>query len=177
MGELRASGAEVRVYATDVTRADDVTRLLASMDAELPPLRGIVHAAGVIADGVLAQLDAERLRTVLAPKVQGAWNLHAQTLGRPLDFFVMFSSAASMLGSPGQGNYAAANAFMDVLAHHRRAAGLPALSVNWGPWAEVGRLRWRRTGATGWPCAAWATCRQHKPWMRWGACWRRRPRR
>ncbi|QQR41971.1 SDR family NAD(P)-dependent oxidoreductase [Myxococcus xanthus] len=138
LGELRTSGAEVRVYAADVTRADDVTRLLASMDAELPPLRGIVHAAGVIADGVLAQLDAERLRTVLAPKVQGAWNLHAQTLGRPLDFFVMFSSAASMLGSPGQGNYAAANAFMDVLAHHRRAAGLPALSVNWGPWADVG---------------------------------------
>ncbi|AKQ65466.1 Malonyl CoA-acyl carrier protein transacylase [Myxococcus hansupus] len=135
---LRANGVTVRVYATDVTRADEVRRLLTALEAELPPLRGIVHAAGVIADGVLAQLDASRLRSVLAPKVQGAWNLHAQTLDRPLDFFVMFSSAASLLGSPGQGNYAAANAFMDVLAHHRRAAGLPALSINWGPWADVG---------------------------------------
>ncbi|NTX34336.1 SDR family NAD(P)-dependent oxidoreductase [Myxococcus sp. CA033] len=138
LGELRAGGVEVRVYGADVTSAAEVARLLGTMDAELPPLRGIVHAAGVIADGVLTQLDETRLRTVLAPKVQGAWNLHAQTQGRPLDLFVMFSSAASMLGSPGQGNYAAANAFMDVLAHHRHAAGLPALSVNWGPWAEVG---------------------------------------
>ncbi|SEL14132.1 Acyl transferase domain-containing protein [Stigmatella aurantiaca] len=138
LGELRESGAEVRVYRADVTSAADVARLLETIDSELPPLRGIVHAAGVIADGVLTQLDEPRLRAVLAPKVQGAWNLHAQTQGRPLELFVMFSSAASMLGSPGQGNYAAANAFMDVLAHHRRAAGLPALSVNWGPWADVG---------------------------------------
>ncbi|MCP3097313.1 SDR family NAD(P)-dependent oxidoreductase [Myxococcus sp. K15C18031901] len=138
LGALRAEGVEVRAYPADVTRADDVARLLSSVDAELPPLRGVVHAAGVIADGVLTQLDAERLRAVLAPKVQGAWNLHVQTLGRPLDAFVMFSSAASVLGSPGQGNYAAANAFMDALAHHRRAAGLPALSLDWGPWAEVG---------------------------------------
>ncbi|WP_257460229.1 type I polyketide synthase [Archangium lipolyticum] len=136
--ELRASGAGVRVHRADVTSDADVVRLLESIDAEPRPLRGIVHAAGVIADGVLTQLDEPRLRTVLAPKVQGAWNLHVRTQGRPLDFFVMFSSAASVLGSPGQGNYAAANAFMDALAHHRRAAGLPALSVNWGPWADVG---------------------------------------
>nr|AQW44888.1 polyketide synthase [Corallococcus coralloides] len=135
---LRATGANVRVYRADVSREEDVARLLAGIDAELPPLRGVLHAAGVIADGVLMQLDEARLRAVMAPKVQGTWNLHARTLGRPLDFFVMFSSAASVLGSPGQGNYAAANAFMDALAHHRLAAGLPALSINWGPWAEVG---------------------------------------
>ncbi|AGC45620.1 polyketide synthase [Myxococcus stipitatus DSM 14675] len=135
---LRAAGADVRVYRADVSREEDVAGLLASIDAELPVLRGVFHAAGVIADGVLTQLDERRLRAVMAPKVQGAWNLHTGTLGRPLDVFVMFSSAASVLGSPGQGNYAAANAFMDALAHHRVAAGLPALSINWGPWAEVG---------------------------------------
>ncbi|XXY48825.1 SDR family NAD(P)-dependent oxidoreductase [Sorangium sp. So ce269] len=138
LAALRERGAEVRVHPADVAHEGDVARLLAAIDAELPPLRGIVHAAAVLDDGVLLRLDAARLSAVLRPKVHGAWNLHAQTLGRRLDFFVMFSSAASLLGSPGQGNYAAGNAFLDALAHHRRAAGLHGLSVDWGPWAEVG---------------------------------------
>ena len=102
------------------------------------PLRGIVHAAGVLDDGVVERQTAERLARVLAPKVRGAWHLHVQTAGLPLDFFVCFSSMASLLGSPGQSSYAAANAFLDGLAHHRRAAGLPGLSINWGPWADAG---------------------------------------
>lgn len=105
--------------------------------ASVPPLRGIVHAAGVLDDGVLSNLTWERLVNVMAPKLAGAWNLHAATLDVPLDFFVLFSSAASVLGSPGQGNYAAANAFLDSLAHHRHALGLTGTSVNWGPW-DVG---------------------------------------
>ena len=89
-------------------------------------------------DGVLVNLNAERLRKVMEPKVQGAWNLHSLTAGAPLEHFVLFAAAGSLLGSPGQGNYAAANAFLDALAFHRRGLGLPALSVDWGAWADVG---------------------------------------
>jgi acyl carrier protein len=95
---------------------------------------------------VLARLNAERLARVMRPKVRGAWNLHLQTQALPLDFFVCFSSVASILGSSGQSNYAAANAFLDALSHHRRSCGLPALSINWGPWSEAGMaagLRYR----------------------------------
>jgi myxalamid-type polyketide synthase MxaB len=102
------------------------------------PLRGIIHAAGVLDDGVLLKQNWERFDRVMAPKVQGAWNLHLATQDLSLDFFVCFSSIASLIGSPGQGNYAAANAFMDALAHYRRGLGLPALTVNWGVWADVG---------------------------------------
>jgi myxalamid-type polyketide synthase MxaE and MxaD len=112
--------------------------VLAEMDRDLPPLRGIIHAAGVIDDGLLLQQDWERFTSVMAPKVAGAWNLHTLTLRRPLDFFVMFSSMAAVVGSLGQGSYAAANAFMDGLAAYRRAQGLSGLSINWGPWADVG---------------------------------------
>src|SRR6185295_10806230 len=89
-------------------------------------------------DGLLLQLTPERLRRVLAPKAAGAWNLHGLTRADLIERFILFSSASGLLGAPGQANYAAANAYLDALAHHRHAQGLPALSINWGPWAEVG---------------------------------------
>ena len=104
----------------------------------MPPLRGVIHCAGVIDDGVLVEQTWERFHTVMSPKVLGTWNLHQATLNCDLQFFIMFSSVASMLGSPGQGNYSAANAFMDAMAYYRRATGLPGMSLNWGAWAEVG---------------------------------------
>jgi phthiocerol/phenolphthiocerol synthesis type-I polyketide synthase C len=135
---LRAAGVEVVVVRGDVARADQLAAVLESIDASMPPLRGVVHAAGILDDGILARLDGQRLRDVMAPKVEGAWNVHALTGDRALDFFVLVSSAAALLGSPAQAHYAAANAFLDALAWHRRAEGRPALSINWGPWAEVG---------------------------------------
>lgn len=135
---LEARGVHVLVAQADVAVAADVTALFAQIDALGVPLRGIIHAAGVLDDGVLRQQNAERFAGVLGPKVQGAWHLHQQSCDRPLDFFVCFSSVASLLGSPGQGNYAAGNAFMDALVHYRRGLGLAGQSINWGPWAEAG---------------------------------------
>ncbi len=135
---LRAAGAEVTVAQGDVAKSSDVAAALASIGASMPPLRGVVHAAGTVDDAILARLDAAKLRAVMAPKVQGAWNLHSLTADMELDFFVLFSSAASVLGSPGAANYGAANAFLDALAWHRQAEGRPALSVNFGPWAGLG---------------------------------------
>ncbi len=138
--QLEQTGAEVRIVQGDVSLATDVERAL-SVAAEVGrPLRGIIHSAGVLSDGALVRQDWSRFSEVLAPKVQGAWLLHRLTLDQPLDFFVLYSSVASFLGSRGQGNHAAANAYMDALAHHRRALGLPALSVNWGAWAEIGSV-------------------------------------
>jgi NAD(P)-dependent dehydrogenase (short-subunit alcohol dehydrogenase family)/acyl carrier protein len=137
---LEKAGAHVSIASVDVSREAEVARLLQRLDPTWPPLRGIVHAAGVLDDGALLQQDLERFERVMAPKVAGAWNLHRLTADRPLDFFVLFSSASATLGSPGQGNYAAANAFLDALAHERRARGLPAQSLDWGPWAETGMV-------------------------------------
>jgi myxalamid-type polyketide synthase MxaD len=136
--ELETAGAQVAVLQADIADPQQLAQALQYIRTNLPPLRGVFHAAGVLDDGVLLQQDWERFRRVLRPKVQGAWNLHLQTEGLPLDFFVLFSTAASLLGSPGQGNYAAASAFLDSLAHYRRARGLPALCLNWGPWAGAG---------------------------------------
>jgi acyl carrier protein len=111
--------------------------VLAQIDGAYP-LRGIVHAAGVLDDGALLQQTWPKFARVLAPKVIGAWNLHQLTQSEPLDFFVLFSSAASLLGNRGQANHAAANAFLDALALYRRAHGLPAQSMNWGYWSTVG---------------------------------------
>jgi 8-amino-7-oxononanoate synthase len=133
--QLEQSGAEIVIVQADVTQPQEVDRLLKSSPV---PIRGIVHAAGVLDDGVLQQLSWQRFDRVLAPKVAGTWNLHQASQNLPLDFFVCFSSIASLLGSPGQGSYAAANAFMDALMHHRHQMGLPGLSINWGPWADSG---------------------------------------
>ena len=138
IGELRAAGAVVEVRQVDISRYDGVAALVGEIDASMPPLAGVVHAAGLLDDGLLVQLTRDRFRAVGAPKADGAWNLHRAVGDRKLDFFVLYSSAAALLGSPGQGNYAAANAFLDALALHRRARGLSALSIDWGPWAEEG---------------------------------------
>jgi acyl transferase domain-containing protein/acyl carrier protein len=149
---MRALGAQVKVVQADVSRADEVARVLALID-ERHPLRGIVHSAGVLEDGALQQQDWDRFVRPLGPKVEGAWALHALTQHLPLDFFVLYSSVAALLGSSGQGNHAAANAFMDALALQRRAQGLPALSIAWGAWSEVGAAAEReldqRVGARG----------------------------
>lgn len=136
--QLEAAGAKVLVVGADVADQAQVARLLAEIEARMPPLKGLIHVAGLLDDGVLLQQDMARFEQVMAPKVAGTWHLHTLTQGQPLDFFVCFSSMASLLGSPGQGNYAAANAFMDALVHHRHALGLPGLSINWGAWAKVG---------------------------------------
>jgi acyl transferase domain-containing protein/NADPH:quinone reductase-like Zn-dependent oxidoreductase/acyl carrier protein len=137
---LRSEGIEVVVAQVDVTQEDQVARLLAVIRTSLPPLRGVIHSVLVMDDGILLHLNRDRLVKVLAPKIAGAWHLHKHTAGLPLDFFVCFSSLTSMLGMAGQGSYAAANAFLDALAFFRRAQGLPGLTVNWGPLAEVGWL-------------------------------------
>ncbi|MEZ4869000.1 MAG: SDR family NAD(P)-dependent oxidoreductase [Caldilineaceae bacterium] len=138
VAKLQADGVTVAVVQADVARRGDVARLLAACN-EQAPLRGIVHAAGVLDDALLPQQTAAHLRTVMQPKVWGAWWLH-RVLQEDfstvtLDFFVAFSSAASLLGATGQANYAAANGFLDGLMAQRRAIGLPGLSINWGPWA------------------------------------------
>jgi acyl transferase domain-containing protein len=138
LAEIEQAGIRVAVRRCDVSSRAEVADLLASIRDELPPLRGVFHLAGVLDDGVLREQTRERFDRVMAAKVLGAWNLHELTADLALDQFVLFSSAAALLGSPGQGNYAAANAFLDALAHHRRAEGRPALSINWGAWAEVG---------------------------------------
>ena len=138
LAELRGSGVQVLEVPADISVTDQVDKLFAQIGEQMPPLRGIFHAAGVLNDGILLQLDRERFASVLAPKVSGAWNLHRATLQAPVDLFVLFSSIAAVLGSPGQANYAAGNAFLDSLARYRQALGMPALSINWGPWSEIG---------------------------------------
>jgi myxalamid-type polyketide synthase MxaE and MxaD len=136
--DLRRGGVRVATVAADVARREELARALEEIEREGPPLGGVVHAAGILDDGILLQLDSARLAAVLAPKMAGAWNLHELTLGRELDLFLLFSSFTGVLGSPGQAGYAAGNAFLDALAHHRRALGLPALSVDWAPWSGAG---------------------------------------
>ncbi len=112
--------------------------MLLRVRAEGPPLRGILHLAGILDNAALRQQDEDRFARVFAPKIRGAWLLDRLTRGDPLDLFVMFSSVASVLGAAGQANHAAANAVLDMLAHERRERGLPGLSINWGAWAGVG---------------------------------------
>jgi aryl carrier-like protein len=135
---LTSRGVDVRAESVDVGDAGALGALLRKIASTMPPLRGVFHAAGVLDDGLIAQQAWGRFERVLSPKALGAWNLHRLTRDIPLDHFVCFSSVASVLGSPGQSNYASANAFLDGLVHHRRAGGLPALGINWGPWNDVG---------------------------------------
>ncbi len=135
---LRQAGGDVRVIPADVSRREDVERLLTAIRSELPPLAGVFHAAGALDDGMLRLQNWDRFSRVMRPKVAGAWHLHE--LAGDLDLFVLFSSGVALVGGHGQGNYAAANAFLDVLAQYRRAAGLPAVSIAWGPWTDVGMM-------------------------------------
>jgi NAD(P)-dependent dehydrogenase (short-subunit alcohol dehydrogenase family) len=135
---LEALGAAVLPLTADVSNPGDVSRALSEIDRCFPPLRGVIHAAGIVEDGLLLQQDWPSFKRVLAAKLSGAWNLHACTRRTELDFFVLFSSAAALFGAPGQGNYAAANSLMDAFAHYRASENLPALSINWGPWAQAG---------------------------------------
>ncbi|MFJ1606020.1 SDR family NAD(P)-dependent oxidoreductase [Streptomyces sp. NPDC088253] len=135
--ELTALGAEVEVAACDMADAAAVADLLGRIGEE-SPLRGVVHCAGVLADGVVAELTPERLAQVLRPKVDGAAHLHRLTADARLDLFLLVSSAAGVVGHAGQSNYAAANVFLDQLAHHRRALGLPGVSLSFGAWAGEG---------------------------------------
>jgi NADPH:quinone reductase-like Zn-dependent oxidoreductase/acyl carrier protein len=138
LAEIEGLGTAVHLFSADIAEPGAVDQILTTIDGKLPPLRGIVHAAGVLDDGLLLNQSWARFERVLAPKVAGAWQLHQATLGQALDFFVLFSSTSALLGATGQSNYAAANAFLDGLAHYRRALGLPGLSINWGAWAEGG---------------------------------------
>jgi acyl carrier protein len=128
----------VEVRNADVADRDALARILEEVRGSLPPLRGVVHAAGLLEDRLVVHTDLPSMRRVFAPKVAGAWNLHNLTAGDPLEFFVLYSSGAVLLASPGQGSYVAANEFLDTLAAHRRSRGLPALSIGWGAWAEIG---------------------------------------
>ncbi|MEM7125062.1 MAG: SDR family NAD(P)-dependent oxidoreductase [Chloroflexota bacterium] len=140
LAELEERGAKIEVIQADITNRVEVQQLLSRCtDSGVSQgLKGVVHTAGVLDDGVLTAQTPERYEAVMRPKVNGAWHLHTLTQESNLDFFICFSSIASMLGSPGQSNYAAANAFMDTLMQLRHREGLPGLSVNWGPWANVG---------------------------------------
>ena len=136
--ELRNAAINVVTAQADVTDPAQLSAVFAGIKHDLPPLRGVIHAAGVLADATISQMDRDRFMQAYAPKVMGAWNLHTLTADQPLDFFILFSSVAAVLGTPGQGNYAAGNAFLDALARFRRAHRLPALSIDWGPWSEIG---------------------------------------
>lgn len=142
--QLQQQGIQVMVAQLDVSNSADLSALLRKVQERTkdnwPQLQGIFHLAGLLDDGVLFQQTWERFETVFNPKVLGTWNLHILTQDLPIKHFVLFSSIASLLGSPGQSNHAAANAFIDALAHLRRAKDLPAVSINWGSWTEIGKV-------------------------------------
>ncbi len=137
---LEARGTRVHVMACDITDRVALSRVLKEVRRDLPPLRGVLHAAMVLDDGLIRNLDPARFRKVLAPKVQGAWNLHQLTLDLPLDFFILYSSATTYIGNPGQANYVAANLYLESLAAMRRAEGLPGTSICWGAIGDAGYL-------------------------------------
>jgi len=134
--ELESHGARISLAAVDVSKPNELADWLSSHRQQgLPPVVGVVHTAGVVDDQLLVRMDAATFTKVLAPKLGGGWQLHRLFRDTPLDFFVLFSSTGSVIASPGQGNYAAGNAFLDALASYRRSLGLPGLSIGWGPWS------------------------------------------
>ena len=138
LARIGRQGADVRTVAVDVTDAAAVEAMVAAATADGPPLGGVVHAAGVVDDGLLRNLTPARFAAVLGPKVQGALNLLAAADRHQPDHVVLFAAGAGLFGPAGQGAYAAANATLDALAHARRAAGRPAVAIDWGPWSTVG---------------------------------------
>ena len=139
---IRAIGADVVVECGDIAAGATADRLVATATATGLPLRGVLHAAAVVEDATLTNITDDLIDRDWAPKVYGAWNLHQATREpRSLDWFCLFSSAAALLGSPGQGAYAAANSWLDAFTHWRRAQGLPATAIAWGAWGEIGRAR------------------------------------
>jgi polyketide synthase 5 len=144
---IRALGADVVVECGDIAEAATAQRLVAMATATGLPLRGVLHLAAVIEDATLTNITDELLERDWAPKVYGAWNLHAATVDQPLDWFCAFSSAAALIGSPGQGAYAAANSWLDAFTLWRRAQGLPASAIAWGAWAQIGRASALTQGA------------------------------
>jgi len=136
---MRAQGAKVEVFAADVADYSKLASVFDLIDESMPPIRGAVHSAGAVDDGTIPNLDADKfLGSVIKAKIDGAWNLHRLTEDLALDFFVLFSSISAPLGAPGQGNYAAANSFLDALAAHRHSINLPATAIDWGRWSETG---------------------------------------
>jgi len=140
IAHLEKQGVHVHAASCDITDKTAITALLTEISTLLPPLKGIIHAATVINDGLIRSMDAEQIHSVLAPKVLGAQYLHELTLDKELDLFILFSSATTLFGNPGQGNYVAANACLEALANHRRSIGVPATCVRWGAIDDVGFL-------------------------------------
>lgn len=138
LADLRAAAVDVHAVAADVADPAQMQALVARFGREWPTLHGIVHSAMVLRDGPMLGLTREQIRSVLAPKIDGAWNLHRFTLNQPLDFFIFYSSMSALLGNRDQANYAAANEYLEALARHRRAIGLPALSIGWGAIGATG---------------------------------------
>jgi polyketide synthase 5 len=136
---IRATGSEIVVQCGDITQPGLADRLVSVATANGLPLRGVLHAAAAVKDATLSNVTDELIQRNWAPKVYGAWHLHEATTGQPLDWFCSLSSTAALLGSPGQGAYAAANSWLDAFTHWRRAQGLPATAIAYGPWAQVGR--------------------------------------
>ncbi|MDE0578332.1 MAG: SDR family NAD(P)-dependent oxidoreductase, partial [bacterium] len=142
--ELRQQGAAVTVELADVTDPEAIDQMLDRIDANLPPLGGVIHSVGMLSDGALTNQTWDKFEEVLWPKMLGAWHLHRATEDLDLDMFVLFSSAAGVRGNPGQSNHAAANAFLDQLAAHRRSRGLPGQAIAWGAWSGLGEAEEQR---------------------------------
>ncbi len=132
--DYRQRGHNLRVFQGDVAHREDVEAALRAMDRSMAPLAGVFHLAGVVDDAALAKVDNDSVYRVFRPKICGAWNLHRATINRKLEIFTLFSSLSATVGTPGQGAYAAANAFVEALARYRAANGLPAAAIAWGPW-------------------------------------------